>query len=116
MGDRRKRVPLWKSRGKVWDDHVTSLHETPVHALEAKKKEIDERRRWLRANLKTKNQAKQSREKKNRYVPNSMASLHAIQLGTPEVKRREYDQRRAFLRGNLREDERAQLARKLRNT
>jgi hypothetical protein len=118
---RREQVPLWK-RGKYWDDHVTSLHDTPIDALLAKKREIEERRRWLRKNLKEGDEkakaaaASQNKAKKNtRYIPKSMASLHAIQLGTPEIKRREYDQRRAFLRSNLSKQDRLKLAEKMRN-
>ena len=96
--------------GKVWDDHVTSLHTTDNEALLQRQREYNDRRRHLREHLNYETKAK--RRAKNVYVPKSMASQHSIALGMPHDKRKEYDQRRAWLKSNLTNEERVRLAKK----
>ena len=99
-----------KYRGKVWDDHVTSLHATDHEALLQRQREYNDRRRHLREHLN--DDQKPVKKSSNTYIPTTMASQHAIALGMPHNKRKEYDERRAWLKSNLTEEEKLHLAKK----
>ena len=112
----RRELKNQMANGSAWNPHVRGLGTIPDEALQAKKREIEERRQFIRSildsggtggvNLRV---AENGREL---YTPKNVASQHSIALGTPSNRRAEYDARRKFLKSNLTEEERQQLAKK----
>ena len=102
-----------RSKNSAWNDHVEGLGSTTDEALNAKKREYEERRQYIREILNasgTSGGLRPTKQGRELYTPKNISSQHSIALGTPSDRRAEYDARRKFLKSNLTEDERGALA------
>jgi hypothetical protein len=110
----RREMKNQQRQGSGWNPHVEGLGQITDAALQAKKKEYEERRQYIRSildnggvgggGLRTTEQGREL------YTPKNVASQHSIALGTPSNRRAEYDARRKFLKSNLTQEDRRQLA------
>jgi len=103
-----------RAKETAWNTHVEGLASITDEALNAKKKEYEQRRQYIRSILDSGTHSGVSLRKTNQgqelYTPENSASQHSIALGTPSNRRAEWDARRTFLKSNLSEDERRAMA------